>query len=182
MIVVIFGPGGVGKGTLVNRLLEQDGRLWLSRSWTTRPRRPTESETAYTFVDRAAFQARIDAGGFLEWDEHFDNLYGTPLPDAPPDKDVLLEIDVNGAVQIRDRHPDAVIVLVVPPSWDALKARLLQRGDDAADVEARLARSTMEVERGRAVADHVVVNDDLTRAVDEVAGILEKHRNPGGTT
>jgi guanylate kinase len=182
VIVVIFGPGGVGKGTLVHRLVAHDDRLWLSRSWTTRPRRPTEAPDAYSFVDRDAFEARIAAGGFLEWDEHFGNLYGTPIPDAPPDRDVLLEIDVNGAFQIRRRFPDALILLVAPPSRDVLRQRLLQRGDAAADVEARLARADMEMERGRSVADYVIVNDDLTRATSEVAGILEKHRNPGGTT
>lgn len=171
----------MGKGTLVHRLVDHDDRLWLSRSWTTRPRRPSESPEAYNFVDRADFEGRVKAGGFLEWDEHFGNLYGTPIPDAPPDKDVLLEIDVNGAFQIRERIPDAVILLIAPPSRQAVRERLLQRGDDAEDVEARLARADMELERGRTVADYVIVNDDLTRATDEVAGILEKHRNPGGT-
>jgi guanylate kinase len=183
LIVVIFGPGGVGKGTVVARLLEGDDRLWLSRSWTTRPRRPTESPEAYTFVDRATFEARIAEGGFLEWDEHFDNLYGTPTPHAPPDMDVVLEIDVNGAAQIRQKHPEALIFLVVPPSRDALKQRLLQRGDGSQDVEARLQRADMEVENGRTVADYVIVNDDLARATEEVAGILARHRKlPGGST
>jgi guanylate kinase len=182
LIVVIFGPGGVGKGTLVNRLIERDkGRtLWLSRSWTTRPRRPGERPDAYTFVDRAAFEANRDKGGFVEWDEHLGHLYGTPRVDTPQDKDLILEIDVNGAEQIRDKHPDALVILVVPPSRQALKERLIQRGDDPESVEARLSRADMEVEKGRPLADHVVVNDDLGRATEEVAGILERHRTSGG--
>ena len=182
MIVVVIGPGGVGKGTVVSRLLATDPNLWLSRSWTTRPRRPIEAEDAYTFATREAFEARLAANGFVEWDEHLGHLYGTPTLDAPPGKDVVLEIDVNGAFQVKQLHPDAVVVLIVPPDDDALMARLQARGDTDAAIQARLERAAMELEKGRKVADHVVVNDDLDRAVGEVAGILEKHRNPGGTT
>jgi guanylate kinase len=172
----------VGKGTLVARLLEHDDRLWLSRSWTTRARRPGESPDAYTFVDRPAFEARAAEGGFLEWDEHLGHLYGTPIPHAPPDKDVVLEIDVNGAMQIRQQFPDALVLLVEPPSRHELQARLSKRGDTPESVEARLQRADMEVGKGREVADHVIVNDDLDRAVAEAAGILEEHRNPPGGT
>lgn len=182
MIVVVIGPGGVGKGTVVSRLLEQDDRLWLSRSWTTRPRRPNEPEDAYTFATREAFERRRDDNGFVEWDEHLGHLYGTPTLDAPPGKDVVLEIDVNGAFQIKQLHPDAVVVLIAPPDGATLAARLAARGDTDTSIEARLERAAMELEKGRTMADHVVVNDDLGRAIDEVAGILKKHRNPGGTT
>lgn len=182
MIVVVIGPGGVGKGTVVARLLERDPRLWLSRSWTTRPRRQNESQDAYTFVDRAAFEQRRDAHGFVEWDEHLGHLYGTPTLDAPPGRDVVLEIDVNGAFQIKELHPEAVVVLITPPDPGALAARLTARGDSPESVQNRLERAAMELEKGREMADHVIVNDDLDRAVEEVAGILKKHRNPGGTT
>ena len=177
---MIAGPSGAGKGTIAGALVQRVGNLWLSRSWTTRARRPGEPGDAYTFVDRAAFEARIAAGGFLEWSEHFDQLYGTPLPDPPPGHDVLLEIDVNGAELVRRRHPEAVIVLVLPPSREAQADRLRGRGDAPASIARRLARAEYEEAKGRALADHVVVNDDLGRAVDEVVGIVEGHRETPG--
>jgi guanylate kinase len=182
MIVVVIGPGGVGKGTVVSRLLDRDDGLWLSRSWTTRPRRPNEPEDAYTFVDHDTFERRRDSNGFVEWDEHLGHLYGTPTLEAPPGKDVVLEIDVNGAFQVKQLHPDAVVVLIAPPDGDTLAARLKARGDTETSIEARLQRAAMELEKGRQMADHIVVNDDLDRAIEEVAGILKQHRNPGGTT
>jgi guanylate kinase len=182
MIVVIFGPGGVGKGTLVARLVAGDDRLWLSRSWTTRPRRANESPDAYVFVDRDQFMRHVEAGGFVEWDDHFGNLYGTPKVDTPPDKDLVYEIDVNGAHSIHRLHPEALVILVEPPSAEVLRQRLLARGDDAEAVEMRLKRAVEELERGRPIAGYIVVNDDLDQAVQEVAGILDGHRNPGGSS
>jgi guanylate kinase len=182
MIIVIFGPGGVGKGTLVARLMEGDDRLWLSRSWTTRPRRPGEPADAYNFVDRAAFEARVAAGGFLEWAEFLGHLYGTPTPDPPAGQDVVLEIDLQGAEQVHARYPEAVIVLIQPPSRAVQEERLRKRGDPDDQIAKRLALAEHEEERGRQIAHHVVVNDDLERAVNEVAGILAQHRDfPEGT-
>jgi guanylate kinase len=150
--------------------------LWLSRSWTTRPRRPSETPDAYTFVDRDAFQERIDAGGFLEWAEFLGHLYGTPLPDVPPDQDVVLEIDLQGARQVKERHPDALVVLLVPPSPEVQRERLRHRGDDAAEVDRRIAKGAEEMRLGMELTPFVVVNDDVDRAVSEVAGILDLHR------
>ncbi len=185
MIIVVFGPGGVGKGTLVRRLVEGDDRLWLSRSWTTRPRRATEPADAYVFVDRDTFLAHQRQGGFLETNEFAANghLYGTPWPQEPPGKDVLLEIDLNGARQVRQRFPAAVLVLVVPPDRQELERRLRGRGDGEEHVARRLALADVEIDQGRRVADHVVVNDDLDRAAAEVAGMLAGYRSrtPGET-
>ena len=173
----------MGKGTIVSRLCRRVPDLWLSRSWTTRPRRPGEAPDAYTFVDRPTFEAQAAAGGFLEWAELEANaeLYGTPWPEAPPDADVVLEIDVQGAAQVRERHPDAVVVLVVAPSPEEQADRMRRRGDDEHHIASRVALGAEEEERGRRLAAHVVVNDDLDRAVDELAGILLRHRDPSAS-
>lgn len=154
--------------------------LWLSRSWTTRARRDGEPPDAYAFVDRSAFEAHAARGGFLEWKAHFENLYGTPVPDPPPDHDVLLEIDVYGGADVKRRDPSAVLILVLPPSAEVQEQRLRGRGDRVETIASRLARAAEEERVGRVLADHVVVNDDLSRAIDEVVGIVEAHRTTSG--
>ena len=182
LIVVLIGPGGVGKGTIADRLVHRDDRLWLSRSWTTRPRRPEETGEEYVFVDRAAFEAAIAEGRFLEWAQFQGNLYGTPVPHAPADHDVLLEIETQGAEQVVRQNPDAVVVLIVPPSLEQLEARLRGRGDSEDHVARRLRSTPEELARGRQLARYEVVNDDVGRASDEILSILEKlrreRRNP----
>jgi len=138
------------------------------------------------FVDRPTFEARRDAGGFLEWTEYLGNLYGTPVPDPHPGRDLLLEIEVDGARQVKARHPDAVVVLLVPPSVEVQAERLRRRGEDEEAVARRVAAGRDEVAALRRFADHEVVNDEVDRAVAELAGILELHRRaaaraaPGG--
>jgi len=175
----VSGPGGVGKGTLVSRLVERDPNLWLSRSWTTRRRRPGEPAEWYTFVDRARFLARVAEGGFLEWAELAANgeLYGTPWPEPPQGSDVVLEIDVQGAAQVLERHSDAVLVLVVAPSPEEQAGRMRRRGDDEDHIASRTALGRKEEKRGRELAAHVVVNDEVDRAVDELASILQGYRD-----
>jgi len=128
------------------------------------------------WVDRPRFEAAMAAGAFLETNEFLGHLYGTPVPAPPAGRDLVLEIDVNGAEQIRARHPDALVVMVVPPSEDEQLARLAGRGDDTGAARTRLELGREEVARGRALADHAVVNDDLDRAVGEVAGIIAARR------
>jgi guanylate kinase len=170
----------VGKGSVAGAVVERVPRLWLSRSWTTRPRRPSDAPDAYRFVDRATFEERVAAGGFVEWAEVFGNLYGTPVPEPPSGHDVLLEIDVQGAEQVRARAPDAVVILLLAPSRAAQEERLRGRGEDDSTVARRLAEAEQEEAKGRALADHVVVNDDLRRATEEVAAIVEAHRTEAG--
>ena len=173
---VICGAGGAGKGSIVAELIQRDPSLWLSRSWTTRPRRDGEPETAYVFVNRDDFEARIAAGGFLEWAQFFDHLYGTPMPEAPAGCDVVLEIDVQGAIQVREVDPCAVVVLVLPPSRAEQRRRMQHRGDSDGHVAKRLAKSDAEEEIGRTLADLIIVNDDLDRAVSEVEALITEHR------
>jgi guanylate kinase len=176
VIVIIAGPGGAGKGAMVSELLSRDSRLWLSRSWTTRPPRADEPGDWYQFVDRPTFQRRIDEGGFLEWEDFLGALYGTPTLEPPAGRDVLLEIELEGARQVKQQHPSAILLFVVPPSRSVQEERLRRRGDAPARIRDRLEKAEALDARGRAMADHVVVNDDLGRAVEEVAAILELHR------
>ena len=150
----------------------------MSRSYTTRERRPGEPEDAYVFVDRVEFDAMIEKGGFLEWAEFLGERYGTPWPDPPEGYDVLLEIDLQGAEQVIDRHPDSLFVLLLPPTPEIQAERLRGRGEDAATIAARLAVGREEEARGRRIADAIVVNADVERAVAQVAGILERYRTP----
>jgi guanylate kinase len=176
MLVVLIGPGGVGKGTIANNLVARDPRIWLSRSWTTRPQRAHETGDEYVFVDRATFESAIASGLFLEWAEFHGNLYGTPIPQPSDGEDVLLEIEVQGAQQVKDVVPEAVIVLVEPPSMEVLEARLRGRGDDDEHVTKRLSSTPHELNVGRRLAAYVVVNDDIERATSEILSKLEERR------
>jgi guanylate kinase len=176
LIFVVSGPGGVGKSTLVGELMKRDAGLWLSRSWTTRERRPGESSDAYNFVSRAEFEAHIDAGGFLEWTNFLGNYYGTPQPMPPEGKDIVLEIEVDGASQVKQQHPQAVLIFVLPPSREEQRARLNARGDDERKVDQRLRKAEEEEPVGMALADHVIVNQHLASTVAEMLAVIEKAR------
>ncbi|MEY4339763.1 MAG: guanylate kinase [Actinomycetota bacterium] len=176
-IFIVSGPGGVGKGTIVSALVQRDPSLWLSRSWTTRQQRPGESDTAYVFTSRDAFEARIEAGGFLEWTNFLGNYYGTPMPELDSGTDVVLEIEVDGARQVKAIHPEAILIFVLPPSRDEQQRRLRGRGDPEDKVDQRLQKALDEEPVGLAIADHVVVNDDLERTLAEMADIIRSHRS-----
>jgi guanylate kinase len=148
----------------------------LSRSWTTRPRRDGEAEDAYVFVTEEHFRRHASAGGFLEWAEFLGHLYGTPVPSAPPGSDVLLEIDVQGAEQVLAKCPEAVVILLLPPSSEVQRERLEHRGDSADHVRRRIDKGREEVARGRRLARHEVVNTTVDQAVDELAGIVSATR------
>jgi guanylate kinase len=176
LVIVVSGPGGVGKGTIVDALVERDPQLWLSRSWTTRPRRPHERDSAYVFTERAKFESRIADGGFLEWTEFLGNFYGTPIPEVDDQRDIVLEIEVHGAQQVKQRHDDALLIFVLPPSRDEQQRRLRDRGDAENKVAERLRKAEDEEPVGRAMADHIVVNDDLEQTIDEMLAIIAHAR------
>lgn len=166
----------MGKGTIVRALTQRDPRLWLSRSWTTRGRRPGEAEDAYTWVSREAFEARKAAGGFIESTEFLGNYYGSPDPEAPEGHDIVLEIEVDGAGQVKARHPEALLLFVLPPSREEQERRLRGRGDPEEKVRQRLTKADQEEPVGKAMADVVVVNDDLEQTVEELLELIDRER------
>jgi guanylate kinase len=182
-LIVVAGPSGVGKGTVVSRLLRQDPEgLAHSVSATTRsPRGEERDGIDYHFVDQAEFQRMIDDGELLEWAELFRGTrYGTPVAfvrsQLDAGRDVVLEIDVQGAAQVRERDTGALLILLEPPSIEDLERRLRGRGTES---EEGLAERLAAAERELAQAswfDHRVINDDLDRAVAEVTAIIERSR------
>ena len=157
-------------------MLERDPSLWLSRSWTTREQRPGEADDAYVFTTREAFEDRIAGGGFLEWTEFLGNYYGTPDPETAPARDVVLEIEVDGARQVLRREPTALLIFVLPPSREEQERRLRGRGDPEDKVAERLSKAEHEEPVGLDLADEVVVNDRLDETVEQLLAIIDKHR------
>jgi guanylate kinase len=177
LIIVVSGPGGVGKGTIVDALVERDPQLWLSRSWTTRAQRPGEPDSAYVFTSRDEFERRIAEGGFLEWTEFLGNYYGSPLPEPEPGADVVLEIEVDGAQQVKAVNPDALLIFVLPPTRAEQERRLRIRGDEPDTVVSRLRKAEDEEPVGMKLADHVVVNDDLDVTVEQMLKLINQARS-----
>ena len=175
-LVVISGASGVGKGTVLGIMMKKREDLKFSVSATTRPPRPSETDGVhYYFVTKEQFEEMIATGQMLEYSAHAANYYGTPRAQAEQKMQtgsVLLDIEPNGAGQVKKAAPDAVLVFIMPPSMEELERRLRGRGDTPEDqIAMRLERAVWEMEQ-RHWYDHVVVNDDAERCADEILKII----------
>jgi guanylate kinase len=180
-LIVVTGPSGVGKGTVVSKVLDQVANLVKSVSVTTRSRRPGEDEGVdYFFRSPVEFEQMIDSQQFMEWAEFAGNLYGTPeswvLEQLNKSKDVILEIEVHGAKQIMERFPQAVFIFLSPPSLEALRQRLKGRGTESAEmVVLRLTKARQEM-REKGLFHYEVVNDNIDDAVNNLKHIVYAER------
>ena len=174
---IIAGPSGVGKGTIIKKLFESRDNLYFSVSATTRSPRPGEVDGVdYHFLSRERFEEWIDRNAFLEHAEFVGNLYGTPKKyvDEAMDsgKDVILDIEVQGAEQVHRQRPDVVRIFIAPPSWEELERRLVGRGTEEPEkVRRRLERSREDILLAR-YYDYLVINSDLDQAVEEIQAII----------
>jgi guanylate kinase len=174
--MIISAPSGAGKTTICRKLLARRKDLRYSVSCTTRlPREGEKHGKAYFFLERDEFKRKISRGEFLEWAMVHDEYYGTPRQFVESQiklgVNVIMAIDVQGAMSIRRKHPTAILVFVLPPSLDVLKARLTQRRDPQSTVTKRLANSRGELAAAKDY-DYVVVNDDLEMAIEQISCIL----------
>jgi guanylate kinase len=177
-LFVVSAPSGSGKTTIAHEILRRNPSFRFSVSATTRPRRPGEIDGKdYYFLTKEGFRRRVDAGKFVEWEEIYGEYYGTLRSEIDRARDagksILFDIDVNGALSIKKQYPDAVLIFIRPPGMEVLVQRLRKRHtEDEATLERRLARVPMEMKQGKGF-DVEVVNDDLSRAVDNVQSIVE---------
>ena len=184
-IVIVSGPSGVGKSTICKEIVKRLNHVHLSVSMTTRPKSATEADGRdYWFVSEKEFQERIDKGQFLEHAKVFGYFYGTPkdkVIEALEDgKIVILEIDVQGAIQAKAVFPDAIMIFILPPSAKTLAERLNHRGRDTADAaEIRLNGASGEIAAAWQHYNHMVINEDLQQAVNECVQIIMDKRTDG---
>jgi len=176
-LLVVSGPSGTGKSSIVNELLEQLG-IEFSVSATTRLPRPGERHGVhYNFVSRRDFESMIEDDELLEWAEYNNRFYGTPaapVEEALADgRDILLDIEIQGVRQVRDKKPDAITYFIAPPSLEELERRLRRRGDTSdEDIEDRLEIARSQMEQAEELFDHVVVNDNLEHAIEEMLRLV----------
>lgn len=180
-LLVVCGPSGVGKGTVIRELLQRRPDIWLSVSTTTRSPRPGEQDgREYFFVSPDQFRAIAAADGFLEWAEYAGNLYGTAVAPVAEHlaagRPVVLEIDVAGARQVRLAHPEALFVFLAPPSLTELRSRLAGRGTESAAVAEQRLRAAEQELAAVGEFDHVVVNAQVPAAVDKLLQLWDRRR------
>lgn len=180
MLFVVTGPSGCGKSTILRHILKDIRRVRFSVSHTTRPKRPSEQDgREYHFVDKAEFERLIARNRFLEWAEVHGHYYGTSRAEVSEKGkvgDVILDIDVQGARQVRDRRPDSVFVFIMPPRYAELRRRLRERGEDGPSVVQRRLRNARSEVRDVGLFDYVVINDKLDRAVLELEAVILSSR------
>jgi guanylate kinase len=186
LLIVLCGPSGVGKST-ISRRLEADLKLSYTVSATTRPKQPGDDKgKTYDHVERPEFFRRLDHDEFLEYAQVYGDYYGTPKHPAldylTAGRDVLLEIDVQGAMQVRYQYPNALLIFILPPDEPTLLKRLTDRGRDSAeDINKRFRAAKREIHmaKGSRAFDYMVINDSIERAAEEIAKII-RHKRAGG--
>lgn len=182
LLLVLSGPSGAGKGTVCRALLNIEPSLCLSVSATTRPQRQGEVHGVdYFFLESEIFKKMIEDRQLLEYAEVYNNYYGTPLryveEKLEEGCDIILEIDIQGALQVKEKYPEAVLIFIAPPSKSVLKERLLSRGADSREeIENRLGCAAGEMKlAGR--YDYIIINDEVPRAVDKVRSIITAEKS-----
>jgi guanylate kinase len=179
-VVIVSGPSGVGKSTICKEVANRLNNVYLSISATTRPRNKSEVHGRdYWFISEQEFQDRINKGQFLEYADVFGHLYGTPKDKVEQalqtGKTVILEIDVQGAKKAKAIYPDAIMIFILPPSEKVLAERMTQRGrEDSEKAEQRLGEAGSEIAAAWQYYQHMVINEDLQQAVEEVIQIIQK--------
>jgi guanylate kinase len=175
-LIVISGPSGCGKTTIARELLRRHGGIHFSVSATTRTKRANEVDGHdYHFITREEFQEKIRRGELAEWEQIYDDFYGTPMSEIAAGRPVLFDVDVKGALSIKRRYPEqSLLIFVKPPSLEVLAERLRNRKTESAEaLKKRLERATMELELAKEF-DHTVTNDVLDRAIDEADAIIAR--------
>jgi guanylate kinase len=180
-VIVITGPSGVGKGSIVTKILQQHLDIVLSVSATTRSKRPGEIDGVhYYFISKEEFQKLIDTDQMLEWAKFADNYYGTfkeaVQKETVRGNDVILEIEVQGAMQVKSKLPEAILIFISPPSVEELKARLVGRATETDEVVAKRLNIALKELQLVSEFNYNVINDDLDKAIEEVVRIILSKR------
>lgn len=187
LLIVLVGPSGVGKSTISRKLAEKMHLKYIVSATTRKKNEKDDIGKIYDYVDEPTFFKKLELGEFLEYAKVYDEYYGTPkrptLDYLANGEDVLLEIDVQGALQLRFQYPDALMIFIMPPDEASLLQRLRERDRDTDDViekRYRGAKREIWMAKGSRAFDDMVINDDLDRAVDEISRLIRQKKSPNG--